>query len=244
MLTDFIDRRTANVYGIYGNLGGGKTLTSVEVALWALKLGWSVSSNVYIKHVENYGSKYTFIPDFQQVDFWQLPQGAPRGSKKKFRSVIIIDEVAEFFDQFTTNSPVVKSFLSWLRHSSKRGQFVFMIVQRPEFLNKSLRIIINKWIICDDLDQVRMPVLKIKFPFCGDLVMRKVVDRWGNVISRGFNTASKKYFGQFYETSQSIALEGRDNDFVCPDDSPPGATHLFECVVFLALLYLLLTFGS
>ena len=29
MLQDFIDKKTANVYGIFGNLGGGKSMTAV-----------------------------------------------------------------------------------------------------------------------------------------------------------------------------------------------------------------------
>lgn len=45
-LVDNIDKRTANVYGIYGHLGGGKTLTAVELAVDFLRLGWCVTSNI------------------------------------------------------------------------------------------------------------------------------------------------------------------------------------------------------
>ena len=44
MLVDYIDKRTANVYGIYGHLGGGKSLTAVELSLYFLQYGWAVTS--------------------------------------------------------------------------------------------------------------------------------------------------------------------------------------------------------
>lgn len=213
MITDFIDLKTANVYGIYGHLGGGKSLTAVELSLFFLKKGFTVTSNIQLNHIEGLKGRFQFIEDFQGVDFWQLPCGAPRGSSDPFRSVIVVDECAEFFDQYSSSSPVLKSFLSWLRHSSKRGQFVILIVQQPEFIAKSLRLLINKWIVCVDMEQFRLPVLKVRIPFTRDFVWRRLFDRYGNLISRGFNFGDKKYIGFFYNTAQSIALAGRSSDY-------------------------------
>lgn len=241
MLTDFIDRRTANVYGIYGHLGGGKSLTAVEISLWALRLGWSVTSNIELKNIpSDCKGAYRFLEDFEGVDFWSLPCGAPRASPSSFRSCIIIDECAEFFDQYSANSPVLRSFLSWLRHSSKRGQFVFLIVQKPEFIAKSLRLLISKWIICDDMYQFRLPIFKVKIPFTGDLVARRVFDRMGNLLSRGFNFANKRDIGRFYNTAQSIAIEGRSNDFSgeFQDDYNPNAFILnVFCIIYIIFLF-------
>ena len=211
MITDFIDRRTANVYGIYGHLGGGKSLTAVELSVFFLSIGWDVTSNIEIFNLPKIcdRGKFTFKPDFEGLDFWELPCGAPRGSPDPFRSVIIIDECAEFFDQYSSGSPYVKRFLSWLRHSSKRGQFVFLIVQKPEFINKSLRLLIQKWIVCDDMEQMRLPWFKCRIPFTRGLVARRLFDRYGNLLSRGFNFANKKEIGRYYNTAQSIAVEGR-----------------------------------
>ena len=213
-LTDFIDLRTANVYGIYGHLGGGKTLTAVELMLFFLTKGFTVVSNVKLLNLEpKHKGKYQFIEDFQGVDFWQLPCGAPRGSDSDFKSVIVIDEVAEYFDQYSSSSPVLKSFLSWLRHSSKRGQFVILIVQQREFVAKSLRLLVNKWICCDDLEQFRLPMIRMKIPFMSPYVRRIMFDKMGNLISRGMNIVDKREIGWYYNTAQSIALEGRSNDF-------------------------------
>lgn len=237
MLVDYIDRRSANVYGIYGHLGGGKSLTAVELSLNFLRLGWSVTSNILIR---SKSPKYRFIEDFQDVDFWSLPCGAPRGSDDPYRSVIVVDECAEFFDQYSSNSPYLKSFLSWLRHSSKRGQFVFLIVQKPEFISKSLRLLINKWIVCDDMEQFRLPYFKCRIPFTKGYVARRIFDRYGNLLSRGFNFASKSDIGRFYDTSQSIAIQGRQNDFIT-SLPPPKAPSLLPFYL-IAILYVLFIF--
>ena len=237
MLVDYIDRRSANVYGIYGHLGGGKSLTAVELSLNFLRLGWSVTSNILIR---SKSPKYHFIEDFQDVDFWSLPCGAPRGSDDPYRSVIVVDECAEFFDQYSSNSPYLKSFLSWLRHSSKRGQFVFLIVQKPEFISKSLRLLINKWIVCDDMEQFRLPYFKCRIPFTKGYVARRIFDRYGNLLSRGFNFASKSDIGRFYDTSQSIALQGRQNDFI--SSLPPAKAPSLLPFYLIAFLYVLFIF--
>lgn len=211
-----ISLKTANVYGIYGNLGGGKTLTAVDIAVNVfLRRGFKVVSNVQLVNLrKEWLSLYTFVDDFSVCDWWGLPCGAPRGSSDPERVAIVIDECAEFFDQWSGNSLAVKNALSWLRHSSKRGQFVFCIVQKPEFVNKSLRLLINKWILCDDMEQLRFPALHCRLPFCSGYVNRRIFDRWGNLISPWFNFASKREIGRFYDTSQSIAVKGRQSDFV------------------------------
>lgn len=212
-------------------------MTAVELSLEFLRLGWSVTSNILIRSTS---PKYHFIEDFQDVDFWSLPCGAPRGSDNPYRSVIVVDECAEFFDQYSSNSPYLKQFLSWLRHSSKRGQFVFLIVQKPEFISKSLRLLINKWIVCDDMEQFRLPYFKIRIPFTRGYVARRIFDRYGNLLSRGFNFASKSDIGRFYDTSQSIALQGRQNDFIT--SLPPPKTPSLLPFYLIALLYILFIF--
>lgn len=240
-LVDNIDKRTANVYGIYGHLGGGKTLTAVELAVDFLRLGWCVTSNIRIFNIDRYSKQYHFIEDFANVDFWKLPVGSPRGSDNPFRSVIIVDECAEFFDQYSSQSPQVRSFLSWLRHSSKRGQFVFLIVQQPEFIAKSLRLLINKWICCIDMYQARLPIFNIRPPFCSMFVARKILDRYGNVISRGLSLAHKRDIGYYYSTSQSIALAGRSDhnmEFSSEKPLPFQNTMLFFSILYCIYLIL------
>lgn len=239
MLVDNIDKRTANVYGIYGHLGGGKSLTAVEISLYFLSRGWSVTSNIQLYNIDRLPGKFTFVPDFDQVDFWQLPCGAPRGTDDPYRTAIVIDECAEFFDQYSSGSQTVKQFTSWLRHSSKRGQFVFLIVQQPEFIAKSLRLLIHKWICCVDMEQFRIPVFRFRVPFTRNLVWRRIFDRYGNLISRGFNFAEKSDIGHYYNTAQSIAVEGRTMDYT-RSEKKKGVDTFTRVIVFLGAIYALL----
>lgn len=228
------DFRHSNVYGIYGSLGGGKTLSAVDLMVDFLSRGFPVTSNVSLRNIDKYPGKYTRLDDFNGVDWWSLPVGAPRGSDDDYRSCICIDEAAEFLDQYSSNSPFVKSFLSWLRHSSKRGQFVFLIVQRPEFLVKSARLLVNRWILCDDMAQLALPILNIKIPFFGGYCRRLIYDRNGNCISRGLSLINKSDAGRFYDTSESIATAGRNNDYVSKSDD----AIILDFSLFFALLAL------
>lgn len=222
----FLDLRTANVYGVYGHLGGGKTLSSVAIMVDFLKRGFPVVSNVKLRNIEGFKGQYTFIEDFAQVDFWSLPCGAPRGSKSSLRSLVCIDECAEFLDQYQSNSYFTKQFTSWLRHSSKRGQFVLLIIQRPEFLVKSVRLLVNKWVLCDDMAQLRLPILRIRNPFFNDCVRRILIDRLGNVISKGTNCINKYEYGRYYDTAQSIATEGHRAETVEYEEPPIDLSFL------------------
>lgn len=244
-LTHFIDLNTANVYGIYGHLGGGKSLTAVEIMLFFLQKGFTVTSNIQLLNLEekHKKGKYTFVEDFQTVNVWDLPCGAPRGSPSKFRSAIVIDEVAEFFDQYSSSSPVLKSFLSWLRHSSKRGQFVFLIVQRPEFIAKSLRLLVHKWIQCDDLEQYRLPMIRMKIPLMSPFVRRIMFDKMGNLISRGMNIADKRVIGYYYNTAQSIALQGRGNDYVDTCETKPFILPRVFWFLAIGYIYFIYTYN-
>ena len=67
--------------------------------------------------------------------------------------------------------------------------------------------------MCDDMDQLRLPIIKMKIPFTSGLVARRLFDKYGNLLSKGFNFASKKEVGKFYDTAQSIAVAGRNFKF-------------------------------
>lgn len=242
MSQSLIDKRYTNVYGIYGHLGGGKTLSAVDTMIDFLKAGYTVVSNVQLRHIEGFKGQYQYLDDFHQVNFWKLPCGAPRGSPSSFRSLIVIDEAAEFMDQYSSNSPVVKSFISWLRHSSKRGQFVILIVQSPTFLVKSARTLVNRWIRCDDMAQIKLPILRISNPLFRDTVRRLVFDRDGNCISRGLNLLCKTEIGRYYDTAQSIATEGREHSSYEYTEPPIDLSPFIWVCFFGLLIFKIFTF--
>lgn len=201
--------RTAQVWGISGNLGGGKTLSAVEIAVRSLSSGYCVATNIDLNIdliANELGSwvrpLYVRI-DLEKDDPMSWPCGDPRGSGGDRRVLVIIDEVAEWFDQYSSTSPAVKRFLSWLRHSSKRSQDVFLVVQRREYLAKSLRILVARWIWVEDLAVFRIPKLRMKIPFCGGFVARSFFDRLGNSI-QPLEFCGKARWGRYYSTAQML----------------------------------------
>ena len=208
--------RTAQLWGITGNLGGGKSLSAVQFAVDAMSRGYFVCSNITLNqdtialHYGEFTRKlYQHISlDDPLFDPFKLPCGSPRGSGGKKRVLIILDECAEWVDQYSSaKDPRISRLWSWLRHSSKRSQDVFIVVQRPDYLNKVIRILITRWIWVHDLAVYRIPVLKMRFPFCGGLVMRNIFDNMKNRIG-AVSFASKSYWGRFYNTAECLNSDG------------------------------------
>ena len=196
--------RTAQVWAITGNLGGGKTLTAVAMAYEAMKKGYFVVSNVRL-NTEIMKKSIPYVEDLymhievqsedvdengnlivrEQFNPFDLPAGSPRGTRNPKRVLVILDEVAEWFDQYSNaKSVLLQRVMSWLRHSSKRNQDVFFIVQRREYLQKNFRLLISRWLICDDLATWRIPVVKIHIPFMADWCMARTFDRAGKIINK------------------------------------------------------------
>lgn len=207
MIWDF---STCMVYGIYGSLGGGKSLTAVEMMIQALNQGHKVITNIQLCNLgEKSARLYTYMPDLMDADFKKLPMGAPRGSPFPDRVLVVIDEMAEEFDQFSTARG--REFMSWARHSSKLGQIPVFIIQQPEYLNKSIRLLIYRWIFSEDMKTFRLPVLRVKLPFTSGFCRRVLYDKRFNQISRSiWNFVDKKAYGKYYNTAQCIAT-GLDN---------------------------------
>ena len=208
--------RTAQLWGITGNLGGGKSLTAVWFAVRAIQSGYFVVSNITLREssLRRYVGDYA-VNLYQHVslddptfDPFKLPCGSPRGRGGDKRVLVIFDECAEWIDQYSSaKDPRISRFWSWLRHTSKRSQDVFIIVQRPDYLNKVVRILISRWIMVADLQTYRLPVLRCRFPFMGGYVMRNVYDRSGVRIG-GVSFISKSRWGLFYDTAECLNSEG------------------------------------
>lgn len=206
----------SHVWGITGNLGGGKSLTAVSIAVSAMLRGFYVVSNITLDcdairldtgvPASRLYQHFSFdSPDF---DPFVLPCGSPRGTPGGKRVVVILDECAEWIDQYSTlSNPRIKRFLSWLRHSSKRSQDVVLIVQRLEYLNKSIRILISKWVVVDDMLVWRLPVVRIRVPFMGGYCLQRVFDRTRRFV-QGPYIVRKLQFGKYYRTSECLNSDG------------------------------------
>lgn len=200
---------SAAVYGIYGSLGGGKTLTAVDICLHFIRQFNFVVTNIQIKNLNNReGQYYQFIEDISKVDWFSLPVGSPRGSGGRKRVAVVLDELPELLDQYQSGKEYwVKTFLSWLRHTSKRGQFVFVITQDPSFIMKPVRLLCSYWIKCEDMGEFRFPFFKFRIPFLGDFISRRCYNRDGSPVQGiALDTARKSVIGKYYSTSQGLSL--------------------------------------
>lgn len=235
------------VWGITGNLGGGKSLTAVNLAVTSMLQGYFVASNIWLNLdaiCRDYGDwmrdlylHFNFDYDF---DASALPTGSPRGTRGGKRVLVILDECAEWLDQYTSMSdPRVKNFFSWLRHSSKRSQDVVLIVQRLDYLNKNLRILVSKWLIVDDLSTYRLPVLKCRcwgfFGFC----MQRVFDRQKRLI-QGPCIVRKSKWGRYYDTAQclseNVASQNWQYRIPAVYDSPWKYLFVASFIAFVSLV--------
>lgn len=219
--------KTAQVWGICGNLGGGKTLTAVSMAVEAIRSGYYVVSNVTLnidelvkvipwadklyQHIvvrnEQYDEEGNLIK-CEDFNPFTIPSGSPRGTSGGKRVLVILDECAEWFDQYSNlKSKSISRVMSWLRHSSKRSQDVIFIVQRREYLNKSFRILVSRWINVDDLAVWRIPVFKMRLPFMDGFCMANVFDK---SLARVRPTVfvSKFRYGKYYQTSECLSTFG------------------------------------
>lgn len=246
--------RNALVWGIVGNLGGGKTLTSVAVAVESLRKGYAIVSNVTLDiklicktfNIPWAKKLYTHIslddPDF---DPFALPSGDPRGSGGKKRVLIILDEVAEWIDQYSSiKTPRIARLHSWLRHSSKRSQDVFFICQRQEYINKSFRSLIARWLWVDDLAVYKIPKIKLKLPFCSSWVMVNQFDRLGNRISN-HTLLKKSFYGRFYNTAECLNQTGSSTNYIynIPEEKHKP-NFIFYILHFSTIIYLIKTIIS
>lgn len=240
--------RTPQIWGITGNLGGGKTLTAVYLAVNAMRDGCFVCSNVTFDmdavcrvYGEYCRSLYLHIKvDDEDFDPFSLPCGSPRGSGGGKRVLIVLDECAEWFDQYVSGKDVrVKQMMSWIRHSSKRSQDVFLIVQRMEYLQKSLRSLISKWVIVDDMSFWRMPVLRMRVPGMSGFVMQRHFSRDKKLLASP-SFISKISWGRFYNTAECLNEKGASTvfEYELPKYHPPFPWFFFALWVLSIILLL------
>lgn len=240
------------VVGIYGSLGGGKTLSAVDIALHFIRSFNYVCSNIHLVNLsDREKAYYSHFEDVSKVDWFSLPVGSPRGSGGSKRVAVIVDELPELLDQYSNGKDYwIKVFLSWLRHTSKRGQYVFIITQDPSFILKPVRLLCSYWIKCEDMGEFRFPLIRLKVPFFKDFISRRTYNRDGTCINGSLNTARKSVVGRYYNTAQGLSLYN-NSELIEFDDpyslfmkqfSSYDKYVKFSSLIFLSFLALFIVF--
>lgn len=149
------------IHGVTGHLGGGKSLHCVKLMVDQLRIGQPVATNIeldleWIKKA--WGLKHDlesiYYPIDVDADPWTFPRGAPRGTVGP-RVVIVIDEAGEWITQ--DNVGALRQLKSWLRHSDKQGQDVYLIVQDASILAKAGRVLVHRWLYTRNMGQWEIP---------------------------------------------------------------------------------------
>lgn len=241
--------RTSMCWGITGSLGAGKTLTAAYLMVNVLREHYPnchITTNVELC-IDEIAHWMRVKPEkiaacVTKIDWTADPfafmQGSPRGTQGVlFRSIVCLDEVAEMFDQYTSaKDGHVGRFLSWLRHSSKMGQDVFLIVQSQAFMNKSLRLLVARWVVAHNAEHLRLPVLHCRIPFCYGKSFITFTDKYGESFGEPTHFLIQAFWGRFYATAQILSAHG-----VSPTVSPAIVGRTFDGAGFaLALCSLVL----
>lgn len=239
---------TAAVFGIYGSLGGGKTLTAVDVALQFIGNFNYVVTNISLKNLNQRQEKYyLYLDDISKVEWFKLPIGSLRGSGGKKRVAVILDELPELLDQYTSGKEIwVKTFLSWLRMTSKNGQFVFIITQDSSFILKPVRLLCSYWIKCEDMAEFRFPLFKFRLPFLRDFISRRVYNREGKPVQGiTLSVARKSVIGKYYNTSQGLSLysaSSMPNEFEDPFSKYIASESRYQRLIAASTIFIFLLF--
>lgn len=174
--------------GIIGYMSGGKTYTAVEMMLSQLYHGHTCVSNIKLNCRET--TSYLQMPclvwkrlyyqivmdedaelgyhQLRQDDYQSYPAGSPRGSPsyEKDKVFIFLDEISSIFDSMISAADGgVKAVAAWARHTEKRGQMLYLVMQFPSELHKRLRVHITQYIQCINTKNVKIPLIGTGLPW-------------------------------------------------------------------------------
>lgn len=172
--------------GIIGNMSGGKSYSAVRIILDAFQGGHVVVTNIEldISACADYlGCAYADLRPFywrirdddddlgeyevHASDYESWPAGSLRGTStyESDLVLIVLDEASSIFDAMTSGaSAEIKKVASWARHTEKRGQMVYLIMQFENELHKRLRNHITQYIFCKNMSKVVVPIIRCHLP--------------------------------------------------------------------------------
>lgn len=233
--------------GVTGYMSGGKTYTSVRLMLDNLLTRHRVCTNVLLNcrgvsaFLETpcvlWKPLYYFIcedgdyPEFQYnrlgiSDYYGWPEGKPRGDPEydRYKVFIYLDEVSSLFDSMISASDEgVKAVATWARHTEKRGQMMYLIMQFATELHKRLRSHVTEYLHCTNTSSLRLPLVGWRFPpFLRQLiVVRHVMPDMETQMGDNMWFRLHKEVYACYNTAQ-IVVGHKSSDLFTP---PPAVVN-------------------
>lgn len=153
------------VYFVTGGLGSGKGLAAMYKIRDYANNGVKIAGNldVYLEHLcTNKNSKlsYTRVPDRPTKHDLESLGSGNEGYDPYENSLLVLDELATWFNSRTWNEKGRAEILDWLLHSRKHGWDVILIVQSIETIDKQLiEGLMGNHVPMSDLSQINVPLI-------------------------------------------------------------------------------------
>jgi len=154
-----------SVYFITGSLGSGKGLAAIgkirDYAANGVKIAGNI--DVFLEHLcTDINSKITYIrvPDRPtKLDLESL--GSGNITYDPFQnSLLVLDELATWFNARTWNDKGRAALIDWLVHSRKHGWDVLLLVQSIEAVDKQLLDLLMEYHVpMSDISKINVPIV-------------------------------------------------------------------------------------
>ncbi len=154
-----------SVYFITGGLGSGKGLAAIGKIREYAQNGCKIAGNldVYLEHLcKDINSKitYTRVPDRPTAHDLNALGSGNEGYDPFQNSLLVLDELATWFNSRTWNEKGRAEILDWLVHSRKHGWDVILIVQSIETVDKQLTELLMEYHVpMSDLSKINIPII-------------------------------------------------------------------------------------
>lgn len=154
-----------SVYFVTGGLGSGKGLAAISQIRNYAQNGVKIAGNidVYLEHLchdINSRISYIRVPD-RPTAFDLECLGSGNDSYDPYmNSLLVLDELATWFNARTWNQKGRAEIIDWLVHSRKHGWDVILIVQSIETIDKQLlELLMEYHVPMSDMSKINIPVL-------------------------------------------------------------------------------------
>lgn len=154
-----------SVYFVTGGLGSGKGLAAMNKIREYAQNGCKIAGNldVFLPHLcKDVNSRITYIrvPDRPTAHDLNALGSGNEGYDPFENSLLVLDELATWFNSRTWNEKGRADLLDWLVHSRKHGWDVILIVQSIETVDKQLTELLMEYHVpMSDMSKINIPVI-------------------------------------------------------------------------------------